>query len=531
MMKPILLFIPFFMAIVMNVNGQSTFSFSGYIAGQNFTTHNYTYTNTPVANCVTMSARVTHSGSSFINLTGSLSPNFHSNYSCSQGGLYLASNRATPGAICNLELTFSQPVCAPLTFTITDINGSNVSLPTYGGFRDDVTISAFDQTNTAIPLTISMVNNNGSASCNGGSYNSGTYTHTSGNSLRIAGCTYDDCAIDYFTIYSSTRMISRIVISYSSGNADWGGSSITNPDLQYIIVNNVRAWTPCFDITPNCGPPVSLTATQLSSFPPLTAGSGRPSAAYPNPSILASTAASYQWSGTAGVISSPLPASLPATTTITSIPLSGGTYTMTGQNNRGCVATKSITIDNSICTTLPIELLTFEGLCFNAKRNFYWSTATEHNNDYFVLEQSRDGVDFSVSGTIAGAGNSTELQTYSISIENSKGNYFRLKQVDFDGVESFSDIIFVECESSTLEETVSPNPCQDFIEIKLTESTTQSSIELVNLQGQQIKKLIADGETLKLRIDLLDVNPGVYYLLVKSQETHQTIQKEKIIKL
>ena len=82
-----------------------------------------------------------------------------------------------------------------------------------------------------------------------------------------------------------------------------------------------------------------------------------------------------------------------------------------------------------------------------------------------------------------------------------------------------------------MEETVSPNPCQDFIEIKLTESTTQSSIELVNLQGQQIKKLIADGETLKLRIDLLDVNPGVYYLLVKSQETHQTIQKEKIIKL
>lgn len=534
-MKPILLLISFILFVIIQGLSQSNFSFSGYTSGQNFTTHNYTHTNTPIANCVTMSTRVTHSGSSFINLTGAMSPNYHANYACSQAGLYLASNRTTSGAICTVELSFSEPVCAPLTFTITDINGANVSLPTYGGFRDDVTISAFDQTNTAIPLTTSMVTNNGTSSCNGGSYNSGSYTHTSGNSLRIVGCTYDDCAIDYFTIYSSTRMISRIVIAYNSGNADWGGTTISNPDLQYIIINNVRAWTPCFNITPNCGPPISLTANQLSPFPPLTAGSGRPNASYPNPSILSSTAATYQWTGTAGTISSPTPASMPATTNITSLPSGGGTFTITGQNNRGCIASKSIVIDNTVCTSLPIELLTFEGICFNSKRNFYWSTATEQNNDYFLLEQSKNGIDFYSAAKVQGAGNSTELKTYSFSIDNAEGNYFRLRQVDFDGNESISEIIFVECQKPSNQGIIHPNPFQEFIEIDLNEFVNKDlKIEILNFQGQVIKDFIFDNNQIikntKMRLPLVELNSGIYYFDLKDSNSLQSLKRIKIVK-
>ena len=250
-----------------NLFCQSVFDFVGYTAGQTFTTNAYSFTKT--VNGTTMTARVTQSANpGWFNLTGAMSPN-NATYApgaCgSFTGLFLASNRATTAPVTTLELSFSPPVCGPVNFNIADINGANSS------FRDDVTISAFDQSNAAIALTTAMVNNNGSGNCNGGNY--GTYTHTTGNSLKIVGCSYDDCARDYFTIHSSSRMISRITIEYGSGNRDWNGNSISNPDLQYIIISSIRAYTPVINITQNCGVnPVTLTGTVAAPtvFPPST---------------------------------------------------------------------------------------------------------------------------------------------------------------------------------------------------------------------------------------------------------------------
>lgn len=517
--------------ISLNYFSQNTYSFSGYSAGQNFTTNSYTFTSTPIANCTSMFARVTHTPNpGWWNLTGANPPNYatYSPGSCGPiTGLYLVTDRATNTPVVSLELTFSQPVCGPLTFTIADLNGANLS------FRDDVTISAWDQSNVAIPLTTAMVTNNGTGNCNGGAY--GTYTHVTGNSLKVVGCSYDDCALDYFTIYSSTKMISKVTIDYASGNADWNGSAITNPDRQWIIVNNVRAFTPCFSLTPNCGPPVSITATQLSGFPP-TSGTGLPGG-YPNPSISAPSAPTYAWSGTAGTLSVTNPPSLPSTTNITGLGASGGTFTMTGQNNRGCVATKSILVDNSLCVTLPIELLNFDGLCFDNGRNFYWATASEKNNDYFVIQQSKDGLNFKDEFKVTGAGNSTELKTYFARIENRNGNYFRLKQVDFDGKESFSEIIFVDCKEAIISSndvTASPNPFKDHLTLSLNLDENQElQFNVLNQQGALIHRFSKKFDKgLNEISDFLPENfaKGVYFIKITGYSNNES-NTVKVIKL
>ncbi|MDD5569693.1 MAG: hypothetical protein PHD97_00895 [Bacteroidales bacterium] len=100
--------------------------------------------------------------------------------------------------------------------------------------------------------------------------------------------------------------------------------------------------------------------------------------------------------------------------------------------------------DVVISENMPIELLSF-----NAKSNknnvmLTWSTATETNNDYFTIEKSQDGIAFSELVNISGVGNSTSIREYSYNDENPYAiTYYRLKQTDFDGKYSYSEIISV----------------------------------------------------------------------------------------
>ena len=92
---------------------------------------------------------------------------------------------------------------------------------------------------------------------------------------------------------------------------------------------------------------------------------------------------------------------------------------------------------------LPVTYLFFKG-SNNGKTNMLnWTTASEQNNDGFDVEYSRDGIHFSSLGFVNGAGNATSENSYQFIHERpSEGvNYYRLKQVDFDGKVEYSAIL------------------------------------------------------------------------------------------
>ncbi len=103
--------------------------------------------------------------------------------------------------------------------------------------------------------------------------------------------------------------------------------------------------------------------------------------------------------------------------------------------------------NNPICAVpLPVEYLYFYGkITQNNTILLSWATATEINNDYFVIEHSIDGIHFSSIDKIPGNGSSNYINEYKFSFEGNTGivNYFRLKQVDFDGKYEYSGIIVV----------------------------------------------------------------------------------------
>lgn len=109
-----------------------------------------------------------------------------------------------------------------------------------------------------------------------------------------------------------------------------------------------------------------------------------------------------------------------------------------------------------ISSLLPIVLISFNVSQDDNFVYFDWATASEQNNDFFTIEYSIDGITFESIQIVSGSGTTSQYNSYrtSTSIEEFDGlTYFRLKQTDYNGEYSYSDIIAV---SFTI-----TNPCSD----------------------------------------------------------------------
>ena len=97
-------------------------------------------------------------------------------------------------------------------------------------------------------------------------------------------------------------------------------------------------------------------------------------------------------------------------------------------------------------TVLPVELISFKGKSFDGYNELYWITASENNNDYFILQKSNDGINFYEIFRINGAVDSKIEINYNFTDYNieTKVNYYILKQVDYNGFEKSTDIISLE---------------------------------------------------------------------------------------
>ncbi len=99
------------------------------------------------------------------------------------------------------------------------------------------------------------------------------------------------------------------------------------------------------------------------------------------------------------------------------------------------------------CAPLPVELVKFEATNQNNYNNINWETLTETNNSHFILNRSMDGILWSEIVRINGNGNVYEPTLYNYrdnGFSTDTINYYLLKQVDFDGTETSSEIISVD---------------------------------------------------------------------------------------
>lgn len=136
------------------------------------------------------------------------------------------------------------------------------------------------------------------------------------------------------------------------------------------------------------------------------------------------------------------------TATITN--LSPGQTVLIGlDGNAGANCTYSMSATNTQ-TVLPITLMDFDVTKNTGFVTANWRTATEKNNDYFTLEKSIDGSVFETVGIVDGAGNSSGTKRYNYTDKNPAYglSYYRLKQTDYDGTSTYSQMRVIEYLSS-----------------------------------------------------------------------------------
>ena len=122
-----------------------------------------------------------------------------------------------------------------------------------------------------------------------------------------------------------------------------------------------------------------------------------------------------------------------------------------------------------------------------------WETFTETNNDYFVIERSNDLAEWHVVGQIDGYGNSSETIRYKFDDDSfsNVANYYRLKQVDYDGLYEYHGPVFID-NSLENQEAVSVR-IYDFMGKELETAPAEGSyiLHITYKNGQTVVKKIA----------------------------------------
>ncbi len=123
--------------------------------------------------------------------------------------------------------------------------------------------------------------------------------------------------------------------------------------------------------------------------------------------------------------------------------INGNTY----HRSRGRAYTSTF-VDVEQVNPLPVELISFSGQKKDASVLLSWETSSELNNNYFSVERSDDDGEFSSIGIVDGNGTCSQPHFYSFTDDdpNTGENYYRLRQVDFNGREHISNIIAISFE-------------------------------------------------------------------------------------
>lgn len=177
---------------------------------------------------------------------------------------------------------------------------------------------------------------------------------------------------------------------------------------------------------------------------------------------------------------------------------------------------------------LPISLLNFNAELAKDVVNINWATSAELNNDYFLVEKSIDGINWNVIQMVEGAGTTESINNYA-SVDANPVNgvqYYRLKQVDFNGKFEYSAIVPVNFNGTSGLVKVFPIPANNNLNISLDNSENADvKIIIFNSFGQEVMSV--NGTENFFTLDIAQLNAGIYTVEVKCENT---LSKTKVIK-
>ncbi|MFT3946301.1 MAG: zinc-dependent metalloprotease [Agriterribacter sp.] len=171
-------------------------------------------------------------------------------------------------------------------------------------------------------------------------------------------------------------------------------------------------------------------------------------------------------------------------------------------------------------TALLVEWGNIQASVVNENAVLKWETITEVNNDHFEVEKSSDGLHFEIIGRVKGRGNSNSntiaaYEYVDVNV-NSAGTgkvYYRIKQVDTDGNQSYSKIVFVTLSNgSTAKPSIYPVPANANIIIDFKKDVLQPVIEIYSSDMKLLGIRKKQGRISTETINVHHLPAGTYFI-------------------
>ena len=184
---------------------------------------------------------------------------------------------------------------------------------------------------------------------------------------------------------------------------------------------------------------------------------------------------------------------------------------------------------------LPVELSSFtaEYVPDYDVVDLAWTTESERDNDYFEVERSIDGNNFSTIKTVKGIGNTNYTTKYYSADETPVlgVNYYRLKQFDLNGEFEYSEVISVNILDDFYDMlSLFPNPTTGLTEVIFNSySQGQVMLNVIEVDGKTIvnTKLDAVRGGNRFDLDLTNESHGIYVVTITSKDK---VYRSRLIK-
>lgn len=185
-------------------------------------------------------------------------------------------------------------------------------------------------------------------------------------------------------------------------------------------------------------------------------------------------------------------------------------------------------VDINDCSILPVEIIDFSAIPENSGVNLNWVTVREVNNNYFTIERSKDGKLFQELTKVLAVGYSEVPTDYNYLDEKpfSGTSYYRLKQTDFDGNFTYSDVKVVDYHIPDHSVRIIPNPVSgNELDILFeVNSDDYPIIVLTDISGRELNVPL-EMKSNGVQVDVSFLTPGIYFVTVNPGSGRVEVQK------
>ncbi len=192
-----------------------------------------------------------------------------------------------------------------------------------------------------------------------------------------------------------------------------------------------------------------------------------------------------------------------------------------GAINGPAIATSSTGSAPSGFLPFPEAPLPVKFIGFNVARQqndvlVQWATAEESSNDYFEVQRSENGTTWYVVGKVAGAGNSSNVNTYTFTDRNATAPvlYYRIRQVDLDGKASITVVRMVKNNNAAMDVSISSSGAQTVYVHFSQKVNAEVMVRLSTINGQLIGNKTYSNPVGQVLIPVNSAVKGIYVVTV-----------------